>query len=167
MFKVKQLLPQKLCIDCKGCCRFSEKNSPWQPRLLEEEISIISAVCPAQAPALQGGRIQPSPLKDYYACPFLDAGTNCCQIYAARPLECRLYPFLIHKTREGIYLAADLNCPFIKEKRDTLKFRDYVNYLAGFLQLPEVASVIKRSSLHLADYSQTDNKLENLAILVL
>jgi len=167
MFKVKQFLPQQVCIKCKGCCRFAEKAGPWQPSLLEEEIGIISQSCPAQAAAVQYGTIQLSPFEDYYVCPFLNTGDNRCRIYDVRPFECRLYPFLINKTREGIYLSADLNCPFIKDKAGARELSDYVNYLVSFLSLPAVASAIKRNPRIPADYSQGDSRLENLATLVL
>ena len=166
MFDIKQFIPQQLCIKCKGCCRFSEKDGLWRPSLLDEEISMISEREPAQAAAIRCKKIEPSPFNDYYVCPFLNTGDNRCRIYNVRPFECRLYPFLINKTRGGIYLSVDLNCPFIKDKAGTREFNDYVNYLITFLSLPVVAFVIKRNPQILADYSQSDSKLEDLATLV-
>jgi Fe-S-cluster containining protein len=48
-------------------------------------------------------------------CFFLDTKTRHCQIYHARPILCRLYPFKLHESRDGDFrgfsLHKDVGCP--------------------------------------------------------
>jgi Fe-S-cluster containining protein len=48
-------------------------------------------------------------------CYFLDKKTKKCSIYGLRPLLCRLFPFLLHETRDGEYssfgLHTNVGCP--------------------------------------------------------
>lgn len=52
-------------------------------------------------------------------CFFLDKKTRHCQIYNARPILCRLYPFKLHESREGDFrgftLHKDVGCPRDRE----------------------------------------------------
>lgn len=165
MFEIKQFIPQDACLKCEGCCRFSEKDSIWQPSLLDEEIKIITKDCVGQDAVLPSKKINTLSFKDYYICPFFDIENNRCKIYNKRPFECRLYPFLINKTKDAIYLSVDLKCPFIKDKLDKKEFKDYLNYLISFLGLPVVSFIIKQTPHILKDYTQEET-IKNLATLI-
>lgn len=143
MFELKQFLPQAVCLECQGCCRFSEENSIWQPALLNEEIKIITKDNAAKEINLTTKKIKSLPCDDYHICSFFDLANKRCRIYNIRPLECRLYPFLINRVKDTIYLSLDLKCPFIKDKLEEREFKDYLNYLVSFLSLPVVSFAIR------------------------
>lgn len=166
MFDIRQFIPQDFCLNCKGCCRFSEKESIWQPLLLNEEVKVITKDNTGGQEAVSPSyRIKSLPLEDYYICSFLDAENNHCKIYRMRPFECRLYPFLINKAGNATYLSVDLRCPFITDKLEKKEFKEYINYLISFLSLPVVAFTIKQNPHTFADYSKEEN-LRNLATLI-
>lgn len=158
-------MPQEACLKCKGCCRFSEMDSHWQPYLLDEEVSAISKDCFLKESLLPSKKIKTLSTGGQHICFFFDNENNRCKIYENRPFECRLYPFLINKIKETIYLSVDLKCPFIKGKLLEKEFRGYLNYLINFLSLPAVSFTIKQNPHIFADYSAEDS-LENLATLI-
>lgn len=165
MFDIKQFIPEEVCLKCDGCCRFKDEKSIWQPILLDEEIKLISKDCVYKDELSSSKKINSISFKNYFICSFFDIDNNKCKIYQSRPFECRLYPFLINKTKEAIYLSVDLKCPFIKNKLDNKEFRDYLNYLINFLSLPVVSFMIKQNPHIFTDYSKED-KLYNLATLI-
>jgi len=145
---IKQFVPEEACLKCSGCCRFKEADSVWSPCLLEEEI--ISLVDKEGVPALSlslNKRIVPVPIagKDGFFCPCLSVADNKCKIYAMRPFECQLYPFLIAFRNKKVLLTVDLNCPYAREKADSKEFKEYVNYLDEFLNSPKFIRVLKEN----------------------
>jgi Fe-S-cluster containining protein len=57
-----------------------------------------------------------NPSGEGFICSFLNLNDNKCKIYARRPFECQLYPFLINLKGKRIILNLDLNCQYLKEK---------------------------------------------------
>lgn len=161
MFGIKQFISEDICLKCKGCCRFSEEDSIWQPSVLDDEMKIISK----DKVGILSQKISSLPFQDHFICSFFDTESNRCKIYNQRPFECRLYPFLINKTNDAIYLSVDLDCPFIKDKLDNKDCKNYINYLVSFLSLPVVSFAIKQNPHIFTDYSKND-KIKNLATLI-
>ncbi|MFH1440742.1 MAG: YkgJ family cysteine cluster protein, partial [Candidatus Omnitrophota bacterium] len=114
---IKQFVPSRVCLKCRGCCRFIEADSVWQPSLLENEAEALSKNRTTADYITKDKRICliPSKNKDIFYCAFFDTSKNKCKIYLKRPLECQMYPFLINRRDNKIFLSVDLNCPFIKE----------------------------------------------------
>ena len=164
MFEINQLLPQDICLKCDGCCRFAQEESTWQPALLDAEIKIICKDNLLKQSISPSKKIKSIPYKEGFICSCFDVGNNRCKIYNIRPLECRLYPFLINRSKEKTYLAVDLNCPYIKDKLEDKDFKDYVNYLINFFNLRSVSSAIKQNPRTFKDYKE--DKVKNLSELV-
>jgi Fe-S-cluster containining protein len=160
MFKIPQFVPENRCLSCKICCRFSQKSSLWQPTILEQERESIFKDSTSQETVLPSGRIKTRPHNQGFLCLFFDLPSNRCKIYERRPFECRLYPFLINKQENHLYLAIHLNCPFITEQLDSIDFNDYLSYLNDFLRLPENAQKIRQNLNRFANY--TDEHIRNL-----
>ena len=142
---IRQFVPQEVCLKCPGCCRYRQADSVWSPCLLDEEIQVFLDKNIPPALLSMGKRIRPipHPSQDIFICPFLGAEDNRCKIYAFRPLECQIYPFLINLRNKKVYLTVDLNCPYIKEQLKTEAFKEYSAYLAAFLNNPAQIRLLK------------------------
>jgi Fe-S-cluster containining protein len=84
-----------------------------------------------------------NPQGEGFVCAFLDCVSNKCKIYAYRPFECQLYPFLINLRREKVVLTIDLNCPYAKEKINSVEFKEYSEYLSAYLNSPEQLEILR------------------------
>ena len=99
-------------------------------------------------------KIEPvsNPSGEGFICPFLNLEDNKCKIYARRPFECQLYPFLINLRGKKIILSLDLNCQYLKEKLNTKEFKDYAEYLITFLNSPAQIKLLKENPQILQAY---------------
>jgi len=146
---MKQFLKSDICLKCQGCCRFSAEDSAWVPNLLAEEAGYCG----------QGNKIKVVPSEKGFLCSFLEGSSNKCRIYPGRPLECQLYPFLINRQGNEIFLAVDLNCPFAQEHFNQPEFKEYSEYLRDFLNSPEQLRVFKKNPQMLESYQGINNLL--------
>lgn len=149
---IKQLILKGYCIKCLGCCRFREADSCWSPRLLKEELVILSRRKSCKKALDSGGSISLVPGnagENNFFCSFLEQRSNRCRIYSLRPLECRIYPFLIKRKGKELFLAADLNCPFAEAKCKSPEFNKYAVYLKKLLENPSY-QVLLRNNTHIA-----------------
>lgn len=142
---IKQFVPESACLKCQGCCRFKEIDSVWTPCLLEEEIQdLLDKDIPSAYINMQKKiRPVPNPKGEGFVCAFFDPGSNKCRIYALRPFECQLYPFLINLRDKKVILTVDLNCPYLKENMGKKEFKEYVNYLSAYLNSPKQLEMLK------------------------
>lgn len=138
---LKQFVPGKFCLECRGCCRFSEANSVWVVHFLKTEKPF------APTPSKKGG----------FVCPFLNRTDNKCNIYTKRPFECGLYPFLLNKDKNGVFLAVHLNCPYIEEKIGTKEFREYTGYLTAFFNTSPFKDILKNNPQIIHAYEGVKN----------
>jgi Fe-S-cluster containining protein len=142
------LPPSETCFDCSGCCIFTEADSPWIPYFRSEEIqqAVAAGIAKESFPDLSGSRIRSIPYADLARCPALNPDTHECTLYEVRPLDCRLYPFLLmwNDAKEIIYLTLHEACPFTfsqtGELPEALSFR--ANILATQMQTPEMIQSI-------------------------
>ena len=117
------------CGVCKFCCVFYRKNGV--PVLTEQEKNIIKRVTKYKGIKLQkvidGYRINTVNGK----CEFKQDG---CKIYSYRPLDCRLYPFVLGEDKKGIYI--DTQCRGAKvflydlSQKEKLALK-YLKYIKG------------------------------------
>ncbi len=153
---IKQIVPQEVCLKCRGCCRFKKIYSAWSPCLLDEEIQdlldkeIPSAFISAEKKLLP----VPNPQGEGFICPFLDAKDNKCKIYGFRPFECQLYPFLINLRSGKVILTLDLNCPYVQEHLKDNEFKKYTGHLVTFLNSPAQRKTLKDNPRVLQAYEE-------------
>ena len=154
---IKQFVPTEACLKCFGCCRFKEADSVWSPCLLDEEAMELidkEGVPPAAISLERRLQLISIPGKEGFFCPFLKAEDNKCQIYAMRPFECQLYPFLLSLRNNKVLLTVDLNCPYLKDKLNTSEFKEYTDYLTGYLNSPDCLSILKENPQALQAYEE-------------
>jgi Fe-S-cluster containining protein len=141
----RQLIPQRVCRECRLCCRFSSVNSPFVPHLLGEETA-RTPFCGLEA------LINPFSC----ACTFLDETTNLCTLYTQRPFECRLYPFLIHREVRSLYLSVHLACPYIQDNLSAQQTLRYREYLEKWLKTPAVYDTLRKNGGAFASYPKEE-----------
>jgi Fe-S-cluster containining protein len=145
----KQAIPQEFCLKCRGCCRFSQQDSVWKPHLLEEEKSWVAKI-----------RIIPAAGENDYICGNLSCPENKCRIYADRPFECRLYPFLFDRKDNKVFLALDLNCAFVRENNKNPEFEEYTRSLIKLIQSKEYLDILKNNPLLAQEYAGVMDLIE-------
>jgi len=139
-------------LSCLGCCRYNSNPSIWTANLLEEEKRRLSLE-----------RIKLLTYQGSYICSFLNPESNFCRIYAQRPLECHLYPFLLNRCEGKIYLSLDSDCPYTLGKVNSKEFKRYLDYLIRYLQKPSILTVIRKNLQAFSVYPE--EKILNLAEL--
>ncbi len=143
---IEQLIPQEFCLKCSGCCRFAKENSQWNPVLLKEESERGLKIT-----------LKPLPQKDTLVCQYFTPEDNRCRIYASRPFECQLYPFLINRKETEVFLAVDLKCPFVQKDRQTQKFKGHVRYLIALLQSAQYREILSKNPQIIQAYPEVLN----------
>ena len=167
-----QLVPPKVCLACDGCCRFKDEQSPWRPKIAQEEIkqikngkgSLVEKVFSSDKPFKEG--FLPTDSKSGVChCAFFDLDKNACRIYGDHPFECQLYPFILTKHKEDVVICVHLNCPYVKQHRHTKIFEDYVSVLKQFFKRKEMLDFIKKNRILIGDYSAYLDELEYIFAL--
>ncbi len=133
ILQLPQFVPNAFCFQCKGCCRFQDKKSPWRPRMSPQEARGYGSI---QEDFYDEDLYFKVFLhQDIYQCHFLNPEDHRCRIYSHRPFECVLYPFLFIKEKDQLFFAVHLACPFIQDKRETEEFFQYLKTIKEvFLQ---------------------------------
>jgi Fe-S-cluster containining protein len=139
-FVLKQFVPSDFCLKCFGCCRFRENPSIWAP-----------AGC---------GLVRK---EEEFLCANLNPEDNRCNIYGRRPLDCRLYPFLLSRKENALKLSLHKACVFIDEKKPgTADIQRYVQYLKEKLNTGQFVSFIQENPAVAADYEENVELLADL-----
>jgi Fe-S-cluster containining protein len=142
MIRLKQLIPKDYCLSCQGCCRFNKENSIWYPQLLEEEKSKLGKI-----------RILANPEQNNFICGFLNKENNKCRIYHIRPFECQLYPFVLDRKNNKIFVAVDLNCTFVKENWKNQEFKEYAQRLTELIKSPGYLILLNNNPQLIQEYT--------------
>ena len=99
LFERHALLSSEECLRCEVCCRFPSPTSPLAPFFANEEIAgvVAGGMSRGAFPPGEygpGGVVELESLGAVFRCPLFRPESNGCRLYAERPLDCRLYPFL-------------------------------------------------------------------------
>lgn len=159
---IKQFIPKEYCLGCQGCCRFQEPDSVWLPCLLDSEIQGLykKGIVPLAVSSSKRIRPIPSTTEDNFVCAFLTPKDNKCKIYPLRPFECQLYPFLINRKEDKVFLGLDLKCPFVQERLKSRQFKEYVKDLASALNSPSLKGLLKNNPQIIQAYPEALNLKE-------
>ena len=121
---IEQIIPAGYCLNCRYCCRFSHDRGPWLPYLMADEKKTLGDCDVIPCAPGESGK---------YRCRHLAPGPNTCGVYDTRPLECRLYPFLLNARDSRRFLSVDENCPFVAEHGKDEAFKAYAIRLRHWL----------------------------------
>ena len=159
-----QFVPQEVCLSCDGCCRFKDSQSPWRPKLAEEEKrgGLAQKIFTA-ATFDTGNYLKTVEERHVCRCQFFNLQKNTCGIYPHRPFECRLYPFVLHKSDGKIVMSVHLNCPHVQETDGTEPFKRFVDgELRRFFQEASILEFLKRNPAYAGQYPEFKYELKYL-----
>lgn len=165
ILEIEQIISQDYCLKCKGCCRFAQVDSVWAPALTKDEAAELLKNHISALLITDNYRVKTAsaPGLEVPICSFLNPEDNKCKVYSFRPLECRLYPFLINRSADKVYLAVDLNCPFAQREYKGFRFEEYTGYLASILNAEQVINLLKNNPQLIQTYQDVTN-LKKLCI---
>jgi len=109
---IEKLITSKDCLSCiDPCCRFAVKDSSYAPMFSKKERALLlKKGFPKKFFKKRGKFFQVKLLKNGKGliCPFVSEGKKC-KIHAIKPLECRLWPFLLLKknSKGKVFLGFD------------------------------------------------------------
>ncbi|MBM3254576.1 MAG: YkgJ family cysteine cluster protein [Candidatus Omnitrophica bacterium] len=153
--EIDQIIPRGFCLRCDICCRFLDRLSAMRPYFLNEEIAKIEKSTSRIFKKNTGGSfIKLVRFNNMYICPYFNFKKNICSIYKNRPFDCRLYPLLLMRKDNEVFLCADLNCPFIKENLNNEILKNYAVYLKEIFAKEKTIKTIARNKKLIGNYVQ-------------
>lgn len=151
-FSLRQFVPSEVCLKCDGCCRYKEADSAWRPKLGQDEQAGLAALITAGDVDGQG-YINTIKNCGQHFCKFLNGGDNTCGIYAKRPFECSLYPFIISQVEDVAKVYVHLSCPYVQDHLPQADFDAYVAYLKDFFCRGDIREFLLNNKSMFHDYS--------------
>ena len=142
ILNLPQIVPESWCLECRVCCRFPDTRNVqtpfwsgleagWAQRKLPEAQAWFrpEPSSPSLSARLMGCA------ESGYRCPAFEPGTNRCRIHEVKPLDCRLYPFVLASNpgRTQVLLAMDSKCPFIERHGGDPELAAYAAGLVEYL----------------------------------
>ena len=162
LLQVQQIVPSKTCLSCDVCCRFLDQDSFLAPIFTKAEVQRATtngADTDLFRPMADGqsARIRLKPHREIYICPFFEPDTSECAIYATRPLDCRIYPFvLIYNADEtDVVLGVDTICPFAEVEFQTELLQQYIDDIAIYLESEATVAIIAANWSLIGPYQET------------
>ncbi|MBF0485972.1 MAG: DUF2156 domain-containing protein [Candidatus Omnitrophica bacterium] len=161
---LKSFVTSEYCLSCRGCCVFKDAGD-WAPRASPAEIQdiqVFNDLVPSMFSEGKKLRLVPADRPDTEQCFFLSPSTHHCRAYPVRPLECRMYPFLLSFEKGKFRVYAHLSCPAVQEKKGTALWAEYVKYLCDYFSSPETKRHLENNWKVFADYSGYPEEAEFL-----
>ena len=137
---LKSFVPSEVCLKCDGCCRYKEADSIWRP----------------------AGGIKTIQTCGKHFCEFFNGKDSTCGIYAKRPFECSLYPFIISLAPYACSIHVHLSCPYVQDHLSRADYDAHVAYLKEFFRRADVRDFLSRNKTMLNDYSSYAPELLHL-----
>ncbi len=172
MLTLFRFVPESMCLNCKGCCRYAALDTPWAPVFMIDEIRTLvdHDIVPASLFSHPGqhknesAKIILENQNDSFFCPCLNISSGRCIIYSDRPFDCRLYPFLLVRKNKDVYLAVDKKCPYVNRLLKSVKMFLYKFYLKNFLRSKAFVKLAKINPEIAGDYGN-DPDIELLSVM--
>jgi Fe-S-cluster containining protein len=150
---LKQFVPSEVCLKCDGCCRYKQADSVWRPKLGQNDRQHLGTLITAAEDLDQDGYIKTIQACGQHLCRFLNGTDNTCGIYAQRPFECSLYPFILSQTHDAVKVYAHLSCPYVQDHQPLEEFDLYVAYLKSFFSRRDVREFLMNNKHMFHDYT--------------
>jgi len=131
------------CLACDVCCRFASPVASFVPFFTNREALDCRLAQPQELALGTGLRPVLAPDGHAWRCPLRSADSQHCTAYQERPLDCRLYPFLLMYDEPGtrVLLGLDEACPFARDHWGEAPFREAADQVARLLEGPLAATI--------------------------
>ena len=162
--QLKQFVPQEFCLRCDVCCRFPQPDTVWAPlftgseiRRLVENGTLPPVVFTNHHKDNRSGaqRIKLLDNTDNFICSCFNPCDHKCKIYDYRPFECQLYPFLLTRKDNKLYLSKDKGCPYCNSGSEDI-IRDQIDYLKKEFQKEDMCSFLKQNQELFVEYPSSN-----------
>ena len=160
--QIPEIMTSAQCLACRACCLFHQPHGDWSPRLTPEDVTGLMAATSDVAWCDGSDRIVLKPCHGDQACSFINIEDHHCRVYAARPFECRLYPFLLSSEKSGFKLYAHLSCPGIDQLRAAGVWDGAVAKIRAFFSRADVQSFVQQHAVNFPDYSLSQDETEEV-----
>ena len=144
---MENIVNSKICLKCRGCCIFDNEDSYLAPHLSIKESKLIKKYFLEKE-----GIFYKIKLKKYkknkklFKCSFLKEANQHCLIYKKRPMECKIWPFVVGKgkNKNSVYLYVVNSdwCPAVIKNK--LKGGDIAESVSKFIRVSGFLDEIKR-----------------------
>jgi len=162
IISLKQFVPSEVCLKCDGCCRYKQADSIWRPKLGQNDKEDLGAWITTSDALDQEGYIKTIQACGQHFCRFLNQTDNTCGVYAQRPFECLLYPFILSQTHDIVKVYVHLSCPFVQDHQPLEDFDDFVKYLKTFFSRRDIREFLTKNKAMLHDYTPYAQELLHL-----
>jgi len=159
---LKQFVPSEYCLQCKGCCRYKEADSAWRPKLGAGDKEDLAALITSGDVLDAKSYIKTIQTCGEHLCRFLNGANQKCGIYAKRPFECSLYPFILSQTPDAIKVYVHLSCPYVQDHLSQADHESYVAYLKEFFDREDIRGFLSRNKVMFHDYTSYAPELLHL-----
>jgi Fe-S-cluster containining protein len=145
----------RACLKCRGCCGVVKKDLYFSALFTKAEVDGLKntgmnlpvfSKYKGSERVLQVQNVR-SKIGDYYACPFLDENSHYCSIYTSQPLDCRLWPFMFARSRDGktvnLVCAEKRMCPCL-EKISPAEFEGHKRQIMGMIRDEGIIETVKK-----------------------
>ncbi len=150
---LKQFVPSKVCLKCDGCCRYKQADSIWRPKLGMRDQENLAGQITGNMALDEEGYITTIQACGSHLCRFFNAADSTCGIYAKRPLECSLYPFILSQTPDAVCVYVHLSCPYVQDHQHQADFDSFVDYLKVFLSRRDAREFLAGNKAMFHDYT--------------
>ncbi|MBF0330406.1 MAG: DUF2156 domain-containing protein [Candidatus Omnitrophica bacterium] len=158
-----QILTSQQCLSCRGCCLFHGPSGDWAPRLMPEDIQALIQVTADTSWLQSCDRIAlKCRVGDARACAFLNEPDHHCRMYAHRPFECRLYPFLLSREKNAFKVYAHLSCPAIAEFKRSGVWDQHLATIRAFFEKKDVRFMVECGAACYPDYALSPDEVEEV-----
>jgi Fe-S-cluster containining protein len=164
-----EFVSSKVCLSCEGCCRYKNPESIWRPKISQDEIIHVKAKRSSLVDKIfskdnieRKGFLKTAKMKSRCRCTFFNVEQNTCNIYADRPFECQLYPFLLNKKGKEYIISVHLACPDVQKRRYSSDFENYTISLKQFFQRPSVREFFKKNLTLFVNYNEYADEIEDV-----
>ena len=160
--QIPQIVTSQDCQACRVCCFFNDPGGDWPPRLTPEDAAALLKCAPQGAWRDGCDRIALKDVGGVHYCSLLDEKGYSCQVYASRPFECRLYPFVISREKNGFKVYAHLSCPVVGQAQADPRWEARAAAIRDFFTQADVKKFVHENAASFPDYSHFGAEVEEV-----
>lgn len=97
-----------------------------------------------------------------FICRFYNTENGECGVYQDRPLECRIYPFVLTQQEGKPAVSVHLECPYVQQTKGSAKYQEYVEFLQQYLADDERLAVLQSHPHLFGAYESSQDELETV-----